>query len=173
MVLLNATIAKNRVFYPRPLAPMPDILMIDLLGGLPAGTRSPGRFHPILCETVFEQEEFEQFLDIERGQPFPSEPLDARPSVLPPSHTTIAHYGPPAEGWPYVLLCRWPPELTAVAPKELNMFVRDSYTVELFDQHEELEEATERLLDLMKRLRRMRVEIVLPDWSAVPGAAPH
>lgn len=173
MISVSGAVAGNRVFYPRPVAPMPDLLMIDLSAGCPGSAGSSGRFQPILCETIFEQQEVEACLDEASGAPDPADFLDNRPSVLPPGHTTIAHYGPPADGWPYVLLCRWPPELTAVAPKDLNMFVRGTYTVELFDDHDQLELATERLLALLKRLKRMRVEIVLPDWSAVPGAMPH
>lgn len=173
MVSLSPTVARHRVFYPRPVAPMPDILMIDMSAGGRDTVPSFRRFHPILCETIAEQREVEGYLDGQRDGPFPSDPLDARPSVLPTDHTTIAHYAPPAGGWPYLLLCRWPPDLTAAAPKDLNMFARSAYTVELFDDHEQLEQATERLLALLKRLQRMRVEIILPDWSAVPGAAPH
>jgi hypothetical protein len=173
MVSLNTAVSRHRVFYPRPVAPMPDILMIDLSAGLPDAAGSFRRFHPILCETVSEQQELEAYLDEERDGPFPSDPFDVRPSILPTDHTTIAHYAPPTQGWPYLLLCRWPPDLTTVAPKDLNMFARAAYTVELFNDHAQLELATERLLALLKRLQRMRIEIVLPDWSAAPGAPPH
>jgi hypothetical protein len=136
MVSLNPAVARHRVFYPRPVAPMPDILMIDMSSGARDNAGSFRRFHPILCETVGEQQEVEAYLDEERDGAFPSDPLDTRPSVLPTDHTTIAHYAPPADGWPYLLLCRWPPDLTAIAPKDLNMFARGAYTVELFDDHE-------------------------------------
>ncbi len=173
MVSLSTAVARGRVFYPRPVAPMPDILMIDTAVGSYGVAPSPGRYHPILCETIVDQREIEAYLDADRDGAFSSDPLDTRPSLLPADYTMIAHYGPPAGDWPYVLLCRWPPELTAVAPKDLNMFTRGTYTVELFDDHDQLELATERLLVLLKRLRRLKVEIILPDWSAAPGAAPH
>ena len=147
--------------------------MIDMAAAQKEGTPSFQRFHAILCETIGEQQGAEAYLDQRREGPFPSDPLDARPSTLVADHTTIAHYAPPADNWPYVLLCRWPPDLTAVAPTDLNMFARGAYTVELFDNYDQLEQATERLLALLKRLRKMRVEIVAPDWSPVPGAAPH
>jgi hypothetical protein len=172
MVALSPATARQRLFYPRPVAPMPDLLMIDMSVGVRESAPSFRRFHPILCETIAEHDEFAAHLDAEHG-PIASEPLDARPSLLPADHTTIAHYGPPVDGWPYVLVCRWPPDLTAVAPKDLNMFARGAYTVELFDSHDQLEQATERLLGLLRRLQRMRVEIVLPDWSSVPGVPPH
>ncbi len=173
MVSLNPDVVRYRVFYPRPVASMPDILMIDMSAGSREGAPSFRRFHAILCETIDEQRIVETYLDDQRDGPFLSDPLDMRPSALPADHTTIAHYAPPADNWPYVLLCCWPPDLTALAPRDLNMFARGAYTVELFDGPEQLEKATERLLALLKRVQRMRVEIILPDWSAVPGAALH
>jgi hypothetical protein len=173
MVSPSATIARRRVFYPRPILAMPDILMIDMPVGDAAASLLPGRYHPVLVETIAEQRELETCLDEACEAPFSPDLLDARPSVLPAGHITVAHYGPPAEDWPYVLLCRWPRDLTAAAPEELRMFVRGAYTVELFDDHEQLEQASDRLLALLRRRRRARVEIILPDWSAVPGTAPH
>jgi len=173
MVLLTTDVAERRVFYPRPVAPMPDLLMIDVSADDGEGAPPPRRFHAILCETIGDQQRAEDYLDERRDGWFSTDVLDARPSTLPTDHTTIAHYAPPAKHWPYVLLCRWPPDLTAAAPSDLNMFARGAYTVELFDDHDQLEQATERLLALLQRLQRTRVEIVSPDWSAVPGAAPH
>src|SRR3546814_1412580 len=92
---------------------MPDILMIDM----PAEFRSPslplGHYHPILIETVAEQHELEAYLEEECQVPSSPDLLDARPSALPADHITVAHYGPPFENWPFVLLCHWPPDLTA------------------------------------------------------------
>lgn len=173
MVSLNSDVARHRVFYPRPVAPMPDILMVDMCAGSIESAPSSRRFHPLLCETIDDQQDAEAYLDEPRDGPFPSDPLDARPSALPADHIMIAHYAPPAASWPYVLLCRWPPDLTVAAPTDLNLFVRGAYTVELFDDHAQLEQATERLMALLKRLRSMRIEMIQPDWSPTPGAAPH
>jgi hypothetical protein len=173
MVSLSTTVARHRIFYPRPIFAMPDILMIDIAAGFRGADLSLGRYHPILVETLAEQHELETYLDEERDVSCSPDLLEARPSVFPADHITTAQYGPPLEDWPYVLLCRWPPSLTAAAPKALKMFARGAYTIELFDDHERLEQATDRLLALLKRLRRARIEIILPDWSAVPGTAPH
>jgi hypothetical protein len=152
---------------------MPDIVMI----GLPAEFRNPqlphGPYYPILIETIAEQNELETYLK-DAGQ-VPSLPdlLDARPWRLAADHITVAHYGPPTDGWPYVLLCRWPPDLAAAAPHDLRIFVRGVFTIELFENEEGLERASDTLLALLKTRRQARVEIILPDWSAVPGKAPH
>ena len=115
MVSLSTKVARRRVFYPRPILAMPDILMIDI----PAELREPslllGRYCPILVETAAEQRELEAYLEEEHEQPCPPDPFASRPSTLPNDHITVAHYGPPVEGWPYVILCRWPPDLTTAA----------------------------------------------------------
>jgi hypothetical protein len=173
MVSLSITVAHHRVFFSRPVLAMPDILMFDMSAGFHGANPPLGRYHPILVETIGEQHELEAYLAEERNAPFSTDLFDTRPSVLPADHITIAHYGPPVEDWPYVLLCRWPPILTAAAPEELEIFARGAYTIELFDDHERLEQASDRVLALLKRLPRMRVENILPDWSALPGAASH
>lgn len=173
MVSLSTSVARHRIFYPRPMFSMPDILMIDMAAGSGGANLSLGRYHPILVETITEQHELEAHLDEDRDVSCAPDLLDGRPSVLPADHITIAQYGPPVDDWPYVLLCRWPPNLAAAAPAELKMFARGAYTIELFDDHEQLEQATDRVLALLKRLQRTRVEIILPDWPAVPGTAPH
>jgi hypothetical protein len=53
------------------------------------------------------------------------------------------------------------------------MFVRQAYTIELFQDHAQLEQASDRVLALLRRRRGARVEIVVPDWSAEPGKPPH
>jgi hypothetical protein len=93
--------------------------------------------------------------------------------MLPADHIIVAHYAPPVEDWPFALLCRWPSELAAASPDDLRMFIRNAYTIELFDDREQLEHASDHVLALLRRRRPARVEIVLPDWSAVPGTPPH
>lgn len=148
---------------------MPDILMIDVPVGAAAANLAFGRYRPLLVETIAEQNELEAYLDGGRQNSLLLDMFDERPSTLPADHITIAHYGPLAEGWPYVLLCRWPPDLTAVTPEELRMFVRGAYTIELFDDRVLLEQTSDGLLALLRRRRRARVEIVLPDLWAGPG----
>ena len=173
MVSLSTAIARRRVFYPRPTLAMPDILMIDI----PDEFRVPGlllgHYRPIIMETIAEQDEVEFRLEEEREVSGLPDLLDTRPSTFAAGHITVAHYGPPVDDWPYALLCRWPPELVAATPKELRMFIRGAYTIELFADREQLERTSNRLLALLKRHRRARVEIIMPDWSAVPGKPRH
>lgn len=173
MVSLNTTVARRRIFYSRPVLAMPDIVMVDLPVEFRDRQLGHGPYHPILIETIEEQNELEAYLADESQEPSLPDLLDTRPSGLAAGHITVAHYAPPAEDWPYVLLCRWPPDLAAATPADLRMFVRGVYTIELFQSQEGLERASETLLALLKRRRRARVEIILPDWSSAPGKAPH
>src|SRR3546814_4383486 len=117
---------------------MPDILMIDM----PAEFRSPslplGHYHPILIETVAEQHELEAYLEEECQVPSSPDLLDARPSALPADHITVAHYGPPFEKWHFVLMCNWPPDLTAAPPYALRMLVRGAYRIDINDDQDQL-----------------------------------
>lgn len=173
MVSLDTTIARHRIYYPRPIPSMPDILMINIPPEFLGARSMPGRRHPILIETIAEQSEIEVYIRRDFDVPPVPDILDQRSSKLQADHVTVAHYPPPAEGWPYVLLCCWPLDLTAATPPELKMFVRGAYTIELFDDQGKLEQASDRLLALLGRRRRTRVEIVRPDWSATPGETPH
>ena len=173
MVSLSRTVAHHRIFYPRPIRAMPDILMIDMPAEFCSASLPLGRYYPILIETLAEQRELEAFLDDECQVPRPPDLLDARPSGLATDHVTVAHYGPPGAYWPYVLLCRWPPDLTEVMPEKLRIFARRVYTIELFAARAQLERASDMLLTLLKRRSGVRIEIVFADWSAEPGAAPH
>lgn len=173
MVSLSMTVARHRLVYPRPVHEMPDINMLDLPVEFRSSNLPLGQYYPILIETAEEQHELDAYLNEERDITSSPDLLDGRPSILSTEHITIAHYEPPVENWPYVLLCRWPAALTAAAPADLRMFARDAYTFECFTDREQLERASEHLLAMLKRQRRTRVETVPPVWSATAGAAPH
>lgn len=173
MVSLNTTVARCRIFYPRPIPAMPDIVMIELPSEYRDASAPQEPFYSILIETTAEHDELEAYLADETLEPALPVLFDERPSGLAADHITVAHYGPPVEDWPYVLLCRWPRHLAAATPKDLRMFIREVYTIELFDDQDSLERASDTLLMLLKRRRRARVEIILPEWSSVPGKAPH
>lgn len=173
MVSLIASIARHRAFYPRPIPTMPDIVMLDIPTEFQSDHPPLGNYYPILIETLAEQHELDGYLEAEREAPSLPDFLDARPSVLAADHITVAHYDRPSPGWPFALLCRWPPDLAKAAPKDLRMFVRGVYTIELFATRKQLERASDTLLALLRRRRRARVEIILPEWSPVPGKPPH
>ncbi|HYX19969.1 MAG TPA: hypothetical protein VFA98_03895 [Thermoanaerobaculia bacterium] len=174
MVSLAATLARRRIYYPRPVASLPDVLMIDIPRRF-AGKRLPlGRFYPIVLETIEEQSEIEAFLAEERDDVVAPDLLDERPSAFAGEHLTIAHYAPSKRGWPFMQLCRWPAEFAARTESAgERIFSRGAYTFELFRDRVRLEAATKVLLESLERRRPVRVETVFPDWSADPGTPPH
>ncbi|MFL6777146.1 MAG: hypothetical protein ACJ8FN_12230 [Sphingomicrobium sp.] len=173
MVILAATIARRRVYYPRPVESLPDILMIELPQRFARRRQALKRFYPILIETVEEQSELETFLAQPRDKLVMPDLLNRRRSDFSKEHLTVAHYAPSEAGWPFVLLCQWPAEFAARVSSEDRLFMRGIYTFELFPDRNQLEEASKVLLKSLDREREPHVEIVFPDWSADPDAPPH
>lgn len=173
MVSLAATIAGRRIYYPRPLASLPDLLMIHLPRRFARKGVPLGRFHPIMIETHEEQSEVETFLAEDRESLVSPDPLDERPSTFPRKHLTIAHYGPSELGWPFVQLCQWPADFAARASSEHRPFARAAYTFELFLNRRRLERASKALLGSLDPRHAIHVQIVFPDWSAGPGTWPN
>jgi hypothetical protein len=173
MVTLAATIARRRVYYPRPVESLPDILMIDFPRRFARRRLALKGFYPILIETIEEQSEVEAFLAQLREELVVPDFLNERPSVLSREHLTIAHYGPSEAGWPFVQLCQWPADFAARASTKDRLFTRSVYTFELFRNRKQLEEASKILLSSLDPEREPNVEFVFPDWSADPDAPPH
>jgi hypothetical protein len=173
MVSLAATVARRRIYYPRPVATLPDILMIDMFRPFATGSPPLGGFHPIMVETAEEQSELEAFLAAERVSVVLPDLLDERPSAFAREHLTIAHYGPSRTGWPFVRLCQWPAGFAATASGKDRTFARGAYTFELFRDRKRLEGATTVLLASLDRRHALEVETVFPDWSPDADVSPH
>jgi hypothetical protein len=173
MASLAATLARRRIYYPRPIASLPDILMIDVPRRFASKRLPLGRFWPIMVETIEEQSEIEAFLKADRASLVPPDLLDERPSTCPKAHPTIAHYRPSEAGWPFVQLCQWPADFAARTSVRDRMFARGAYTFELFRDRASLEKATKVLLASLDRRHAPHVEIVFPEWSPDPDASPH
>ena len=172
MVSLAATIAYRRIYYPRPVAHLPDILMIDIPRRFASKRLPTGRFYPILVETIEEQAELDAFLKQERDSLVPLDLFDRRPSRSLGDHLTIAQYGPSQSGWPFIQLCQWPAEFAAKASRKRLLLARGAYSFELFRNRKRLEQASKSLLASLDRRNAVKVEIVLPDWSGGPCALP-
>jgi hypothetical protein len=170
MISLAATLARRRISYPRPIASLPDILMIDIPRRFASRRLSAKRFYPIMVETAEEQAQVDAFLARERETLVAPDLLHMRPSTFPKEHLTIAHYRPLEAGWPYVQLCQWPAEFAARASRGDQVFMRGAYTFELFRSRNRLEKATKVLLASLDRRHALHVETVFPDWSQDPDA---
>jgi hypothetical protein len=170
VVSLAATLARRRICYPRPIASLPDILMIDIPRRFAGGRLGLKRFYPVMVETVEEQVEIDAFLAQERDSIVAPDLLEQRLSTFPKEHLTIAHYRPSEAGWPYVQLCQWPAEFVARASSTGRAFARGAYTFELFRDRERLEKSATLLLASLDRRHALQVETIFPDWSQDPQA---
>jgi len=166
-------LARRGIYYPRPVASLPDILMIDIPWRFASERLALGRFYPIMVETIEEQSELEAFPAAERDSMVSPDLLNERVSAFPKEHLTIAHYRPSRAGWPYVQLCQWPAEFAARVSSKDRKFARGTYTFELFRDRKRLEEATRVLLTSLDRRHALHIETVFPDWSADPDASAH
>lgn len=173
MISPAAMPARRRIYYPRPLASLPDILMIRFPRRFAGGGLSPKVYHPILVETPDEQLEVEAFLAREGDLLAAPSFLDERMSTFPREHLTVAHYRPSKAGWPYVQLCQWPADFAARASSKERLFTRGAYTFELFRDRKRLEDASSALVASLDRRHALHVEIVFPEWSADPQAPPN
>lgn len=171
MVSLAETIARRRIYYPRPVARLPDILLIDIPRRFASKRLPLERYCPVMVETVEEQTEVEAFLAEQRHSMVSPDLLYERASTLAREHLTIAHYEPSAPGWPFMQLCQWPAEFAAKASSEDRMFARGVYTFELFRDRKRLEKASKALIASLDRRHALHVEIVFPDWSPDPDAS--
>ncbi|MDB5582328.1 MAG: uncharacterized protein JWR80_7504 [Bradyrhizobium sp.] len=154
----------RRMIYPRPIAALPDILMVDV-SAENVSDADGERFHPILVETAAELGEIDQWLDRPpRGVWWP-EDFNHRPSLLATPEVVIAHYAPLSYGWPFVLLCRWPDSVIAMARRS-GQLLRECYTCDLFMTHARIEAASDALVAAIERgFGPGGVATIAPDWS--------
>lgn len=133
------------MFYSRPLATMPDVLLIDIPAAYASARLSLGRYYPVILETEAEYREIGTFLTADRPRPVAPDIFDHRPSALRGDDIVFARYAPPCPGWPWLLLCRWPEEYVALVPRYGDHFARGAYTSECFEVIEALLDAEQRL----------------------------
>jgi hypothetical protein len=155
-------LAARRILYGRPLATMPDVLLIDIPSGYASPSLPLGRFYPVIIETDAEYLEMEAFLDRDRSLLVAPDVLDRRASGLRGDDIVFARYTPSAPGWPCLLLCRWPGDYAALVPQNDDYFARGAYTCEVFDTIDELADAEARLLEVLGSHRPVRLA-ALPE----------
>ena len=134
-------LAALRRLYARPLATMPDVLLIDIPPTFASSSLSLGRYYPVIIETDAEYAEMEAFLDRDRPGLVIPDLLDRRLSALRGDDIVFARYAPSAPGWPWLLICRWPADNTAMVPDHGDCFARGAYTSEVFQTADDLVDA--------------------------------
>ena len=134
------------MLYSRPVATMPDILVLDIPARFASPTLPLGRYYPIVIENDAELRELEDFVTAERPGLVVPDLLARRTSALVSIGIIFCRYRPPSLYWPWVLLCRWPEKYTAMVPPCDDHFARESYTIELFGSVVDLDAAEQVLL---------------------------
>ena len=160
-------LAARRQLYGRPLATMPDILLIDIPRAFASPSLPLGRFYPVILETGVEYAEMAAFLEMERRQLVVPDLFDRRTSALHGDNIVFARYAPPRPDWPWLLLCRWPADWAAMVPDSADHFARGAYTTEVFQTLDDLVHAEARLLDAMGS----HSPVHLKSFPAVMGSA--
>jgi hypothetical protein len=150
-------LAARRILYGRPLATLPDVLLIDIPRAFASHSLPFGRYYPVIIETDAEYAEMETFLDRDRPSLVVPDLLDRRPSALSGDDIVFARYAPSAPGWPWLLLCRWPVDYAAMVPQNDDHFARGTYTCEVFEAFDDLADAEARLLEVLGSHRPVRL----------------
>jgi hypothetical protein len=159
---LSDHLAARRCLYSRPLATMPDILLIDIPSAFASASLPFGRYYPVIIETDAEYAEMEAFLDLARSRLIPPDLLDRRASALRGDDIIFARYAPSSPVWPWLLLCRWPADYAAMVPAQGDYFARGAYTCEVFEAVEDMADAEARLLEVLGSHRPVRLA-ALPE----------
>lgn len=139
-------LAARRLYYQRSLATLPDILLIEIPARFAGSGLALHRYYPIILESLDEQQEFESFLCESRATLVPPVLLNHRPSAFRAENIVFARYEPKALHWPWLLLCCWPRNYTAMVPSHSEAFARGTYTVEAFTSAGEVDLAEAELL---------------------------
>lgn len=171
MIRLTDTLAQRRILYPRPIATLPDIMILDISAAFAGPTLPLGRYYPIIVETEAELRELVDYLDAPRPVVIVPDLLDRRPSALCASQITLAHYAPPDPEWPYLLLCHWPRAYTRLIAPSADMFTRGSYTIEVLRTAPELGDQSLMLLETLRTEQDVTVVMVPPSGASTGGNA--
>ena len=164
-------VARCRLLYPAPTIAAPRILVLDI----PVVSRGPGlaldRYYPMLIETDEELAEAEEFLMTPQPEAVRPDLLEWRASSIRTPGIVITRYEPPQPAWPWVLTCRWPADLAAVAARSGVEMARGCYTTEMFEEEAALECHMVRLLDSLRQHRPVELKFVATDRLSSAGSA--
>ena len=155
MYRLTDDLARNRQRYSSPIDGMPSVVLIDMPERFRGSGLSLGRYYVVVVESAEEISEFESFLATPRSGPVAPDLFDLRPSMLRSDEFLLLRLEPPAPGWPWLSVSRWPDDLAASVPTDM---ARRRYTFEAFSTEAALVEHQAALLAFLARHRDLRIK---------------
>ncbi|MEN2749510.1 hypothetical protein [Sphingomonas sp. T9W2] len=172
MYRLSQTLARERMLYASPMIAAPSVMLIDM----PIRNRGEGlalgRYYAIILETDEERAELDRFLDEPRLVAVAPDLFDRRPSAMVGDNVLISRYEPPEEGWPWVLVCRWPEPYSRVARDTPGCdMARGCYTMEVFEHPADVEEHSMILLEQLGTHGELSVRVLTPQSLSHSGTA--
>lgn len=169
---LSEQLARRRMLYPSSTIAAPSVLVIDVSPRHRGAGLALGRYYAIVLETDDELKELQRFLDAPRLAPVPPDLFDHRPSRLRSDNVLISRYEPPEEGWPWLLVCRWPESYAAAASGIPGCdMARGCYTTELFDKAEDVDSHSLAILQLLNSNSEISVRLIAADVLPPGGSA--
>ncbi len=172
MYRLSQTLARERMLYASPMIAAPSVMLIDM----PIRNRGVGlalgRYYAIILETDEERAELDRFLNEPRSAVVAPDLLDRRPSAMVSDNVLISRYEPPAEGWPWVLVCRWPEPYSRVAKDTSGCdMARGCYTMEAFEHAADVEEHSIAILEQLGMHGELSIRMLTPQSLSRSGTA--
>ena len=110
-------------------------------------------------------------MTLPRSAPALPDLLDHRPSNLWLETILISRYEPPAEGWPWLSIARWPDEFMAAARTHDLAMARGCYTMEMFDRVNELDAHQAAMLEGLRAHYPINVRMLAADLLPGGGSA--
>lgn len=172
MYRLSQTLARERMLYASPMIAAPSVMLIDMPFRNRGEGLALGRYYAIILETDEERAELDRFLDEPRSAAVAPDLLDRRRSAMVSDNVLISRYEPPEEGWPWVLVCRWPEvySLPARNTRGCDM-ARGCYTMEAFEHPDDLEEHSFTLLGQLGTQGELSIRLLTPQSLSQAGTA--
>lgn len=165
-------LAAHRLVYTHPAAATPSLIVIDIPWSLAGDGLALGHYYTVVAETPAELAEFDEFLVLDRPQLVAPDLLDRRPTGHEPRTVTLIEYAPCEPGWPWILLCQWPPAFAVHGQSDPEMLARGVYTFEAFRTRDELVTMAR---TTMATLGGIAVRLMLrptPNEPRAPAASP-
>lgn len=169
MIRLADGLARRRIVYPRLLPTVPDVMVIHVDEAYRSPSLTLGRYYPIVIENEVERGELERFLAAERVEAVAPDLLDMRPSRIVSDEVLARRFAPPAAGWPWLTVFRWPPDFQQAAEREGVSMARGCYTTELSERDIDDQLSTTAVLEELAKRHNAKIRMLSAELTVGSG----